>query len=69
MLHQNPDTYSHKCTRKVGHLLFKISFKKAYEKVDWNFFQLTLKDFGSLTDYQTRYKLQTSAKPTYDHLD
>nr|KYP74874.1 Retrovirus-related Pol polyprotein LINE-1 [Cajanus cajan] len=31
---------------KVGSLLFKINFEKAYDKVNWDFLHLTLMEFG-----------------------
>lgn len=31
---------------KKGHVMFKIDFEKAYDRVDWNFLRLTLIDFG-----------------------
>lgn len=31
---------------KKGYILFKIDFEKAYDRVDWNFLELTLKDFS-----------------------
>lgn len=31
---------------KKGFLLFKIDFEKAYDRVDWDFLELTLREFG-----------------------
>lgn len=31
---------------KKGFLLFKIDFEKTYERVDWDFLELTLRDFA-----------------------
>ena len=36
----------HKKQGKIGYLLFKIDFKKAYDKVDWNFLRKTMEEFG-----------------------
>jgi len=36
----------HKKKEKKAFIMFKIFFKKAYERVDWDFLHLTLKDFG-----------------------
>ena len=31
---------------KIGSLMFKINLEKAYNRVNWDFLQLTLIDFG-----------------------
>lgn len=38
--------FMHKKKGKAGHLMFKIDFEKAYDRVDWNFLKLTLNEFG-----------------------
>ncbi|GAU42583.1 hypothetical protein TSUD_302990 [Trifolium subterraneum] len=38
--------YMHNKKGKKGHLLFKIDFEKAYDRVNWDFLKLTLQDFG-----------------------
>lgn len=38
--------YMNKQKGKKGFLLFKIDFEKAYDRVDWNFLELTLSEFG-----------------------
>lgn len=34
--------FMHRKKGKGGHLMFKIDFEKAYDKVDWNFLRMTL---------------------------
>lgn len=36
----------HKKKGKSGYLMYKIDFKKAYDRVVWNFLKLTLSEFG-----------------------
>lgn len=38
--------HMHKKKGKVGYLMFKIDFEKAYDRVDWDFLKLTLTEFG-----------------------
>lgn len=46
MIAQEIVHYMHNQKGKKGSLLFKIDFENAYDRVNWNFLKLTLRDFG-----------------------